>query len=85
MARTGGWTVALCDTEGWPVGALLPDDPFEQRAVSPDGHNRGGPRVERAVGMVVQKPDGTSDTLTPREFEQKYRFANDPDKVRLTD
>ncbi len=84
-ARTDGWTVALCDPEGWPVGVLLPDDPFEQLAIGPDGHYRGGARVEHAVRMVVQKPDGTSETLTPREFEQKYGFKNDPDKVRLTD
>jgi hypothetical protein len=34
---------------------------------------------------VVQKRDGTTETLTPREFEQKYGFKNDPEKVRLTE
>ena len=32
--------------------------------------------------MAVQKADGTTETLTPHEFEQKYGFKNEPDKVR---
>lgn len=35
--------------------------------------------------MVVQKRDCTTETLTPREFEQKYGFKNESDKVRLID
>jgi hypothetical protein len=35
--------------------------------------------------MVVQKRDGTSETLTPAEFAQKYGFTNEPDKVRLSE
>ena len=35
--------------------------------------------------MVVQKRDGSSETLTPFEFARKYGFKNEPDKVRLTD
>ncbi|MBI1913463.1 MAG: hypothetical protein HYS12_01715 [Planctomycetes bacterium] len=31
----------------------------------------------------AQKPYGTSETLTPADFEQKYGFKNDPAKVRL--
>jgi hypothetical protein len=33
----------------------------------------------------MQKRDGTSETLTPAEFEQKSGFKNEPEKVRLTD
>jgi len=33
----------------------------------------------------VQTRDGSSETLTPAEFEQKYGFTNDLDKVRLTE
>jgi hypothetical protein len=29
--------------------------------------------------------DGSSETLTPAEFEQKFCWHNDPAKVRLTD
>ena len=35
--------------------------------------------------MVVRERDGTSETLTIGDFEQKYGFKNDPAKVRLTD
>ena len=31
--------------------------------------------------MVVQKPDGSTETLTPHEFEQKYGFKNDSAQV----
>ena len=34
--------------------------------------------------MVVQKDDGTQEVLEPADFEQKYGFKNEPDKVRLT-
>jgi hypothetical protein len=34
---------------------------------------------------VVQKRDGTTETLTSSEFERKYGFKNEPDKVRLID
>jgi hypothetical protein len=40
-------------------------------------------RVERLIRMVVQKRDGSSETLPPHEFERKYGFKNEPDKVRL--
>ena len=63
----------------------MPREPFEQLAVTADGHYGGSARVERAILMVVQKRDGTSETLTPPEFEQKYGFKNDPARVRLTD
>ena len=33
--------------------------------------------------MVVQKRDGTTETLTPGEFERKYGFKNEPERVRL--
>ncbi len=35
--------------------------------------------------MVVQKADGTTETLPPHEFEQKYGFKREPDKVRSID
>lgn len=85
LARLGGWEIHLCDSDGLPLGVLLPFAPFEQLAVTAAGHFRGNARVERAIRMVVQKRDGTTETLTPREFAQRYPFKNDPDKVRLTD
>jgi hypothetical protein len=48
-----------------------------------DGHHRGNARVERSIRMVVQKDDGTTETLTPSDFDHKYGFNNELDKVRL--
>jgi WD40 repeat protein len=75
--------VHLHDAAGQPLGVLLPFDTFGQLAITADGHYRGNARVEREIRMVVQKRDGTSETLTPGEFEQKYGFKNEPDKVQL--
>jgi hypothetical protein len=75
--------IHLCDGDGHPLGVLMPFDLFGQLAVSADGHYRGNARVERQIRMVVQKRDGTSETLTPAEFEQKYGFKNDPAQLRL--
>jgi len=79
-----GKAVQLDDANGTPLGVLLPFDVFGQLAVTSDGRYRGNARVERAIRMVVQKRDGTSETLTVGEFEQKYGFKNDPATVRLT-
>jgi WD40 repeat protein len=77
--------VHLHDAAGEPLGVLLPFDTLGQLAVTADGHYRGSARVEREIRMVVQKRDGTSETLTPAEFLQRYGFQNEPDKVRLTE
>ncbi len=50
-----------------------------------DGHYTGNSRVERGIVMVVEKDDGTQETLEPADFERKYGFRNDPAKVRLTE
>jgi WD40 repeat protein len=83
--RNGRGEIQLWDDLGCLRGVLLPGEPFQQLAITADGHYRGTPRVERDIRMVVQKRDGTSETLTPAEFEQKYGFKNDPEKIRLTD
>jgi WD40 repeat protein len=85
LACAGRGTIHLYDAGGRPLGVLLPFDLFGQLAVTADGRHRGNARVERQIRMIVQKPDGTSEMLTPTEFEQKYNFKNDPAKVRLTD
>jgi WD40 repeat protein len=77
--------VHLFDAGGRPLGVLLPFDEFGRLAVTADGRYRGNARVERTIRMVVQKSDGTTETLTPRDFEQKYGFKNDPAEVRLID
>lgn len=79
------YDIHLYDENFWPLGILLPGEPFEQLTVTPDGHYQGSNRVERALRVVVQKRDGTTETLTPREFEQKYGFKNEPAQVRRID
>jgi WD40 repeat protein len=83
LARSNGFEIHLCDADGWPLGVLLPGDPFAQLTITADGHYRGTPRVDRQIMMVVQKRDGTSATLTPAEFERQYGWKNEPDKVHL--
>ena len=51
--------------------------------ITPDGHYTGNEQVERGIVMVVQKDDGTQEMLEPADFEQKYGFKNEPDKVHL--
>jgi WD40 repeat protein len=85
LAVGNPFQISLTDDNGLPLGELLPSDPFAYLAVTPDGHYRGSARAERLTRIVVQKRDGSSETLTPSEFEQKYGFKNDPAKVRLTE
>ncbi|HTU21192.1 MAG TPA: WD40 repeat domain-containing protein, partial [Gemmataceae bacterium] len=77
------YKVHLYDENFWPLGILLPGEPFARLAVAADGHYQGNARVERQIRILVQRSDGTTETLTPHEFEQKYNFKNDPAKVRL--
>jgi hypothetical protein len=77
--------IVLCGSDGPPRGVLLPGEPFGRLAVTAGGHYRGAAEVQRLIRIVVQKCDGTSETLAPAEFEQRYGWKNDPWKVRLTD
>jgi WD40 repeat protein/serine/threonine protein kinase len=83
LARNNGRELSLFDSNGFLLGVLLPNDAFQQLTITPEGHYRGTARVEREIRMVVQKRDGSSETLTPAEFESRYGWRNDPAKVRL--
>lgn len=50
--------------------------------ISPDGHFRGLPDVEKELVYVVQT-DAGQETLTPEEFSKRYGWKNDPEKVTL--
>ena len=50
----------------------------------PDGHFRGSPLVERHLVYVAQTDEG-QQVFTPQEFEQRFGWRNDPEKVRLLD
>jgi WD40 repeat protein len=63
---------------------LQPETPNQYFIVSGDGHYRGVPQrvIDHEMVYVVQTERG-QDTLTPAEFEKKYGWKNDPEKVRL--
>jgi WD40 repeat protein len=62
-------------------GVLLPG--IDGLAISADGYYRGKPAAERAIVMVVQKDDGSTEVLEPADFERKYKWKNDPNQVHL--
>jgi len=49
-------------------------------ALSPAGHWRGSPEVEKELVYVVQTDEGQA-MLTPKEFAQEYNWKNDPEQV----
>jgi len=86
IAAGGSQTIQLWDAAtGKSEGVIFPKPHFHGLTIRPDGHYRGDAKVEDAIVMVVQKEDGSTETLPPAEFEQKYGWKNDPAKVRLID
>jgi WD40 repeat protein/serine/threonine protein kinase len=65
---------------GRPCGILLPLR--NGLVVSPDGHFRGSPGVDRDLVYVAQTERG-QETLTPDEFARRYGWKNDSARVRL--
>ena len=53
--------------------------------LTPEGHYRGSPFVERNLVYVVETTAGEQLTLTPTEFATKFGWKNDPTQVRLPD
>jgi WD40 repeat protein len=50
--------------------------------LTPTGHYRASPSIEGDLVYIVQTDLGR-ETLTPAEFEKKYGWKNNPNKVRL--
>jgi WD40 repeat protein len=48
--------------------------------LSPDGHFRGSPGIEKLLCYVVQTEQG-QETLTPDQFAARFGWKNDPTKV----
>jgi WD40 repeat protein len=53
----------------------------QSAVISPQGHWRGSPGVEKELVYVVLTDSGEQVTLTPHEFAKKYVWKNDPEKV----
>jgi WD40 repeat protein/serine/threonine protein kinase len=85
VSRSDPTRVQLWDLE---IGRLkgtyiqLAGDPDQYLAVSADGHYRISAQAWRYMVYVVRTRAG-QETLSPEEFEKKYRWKNEPDKVRL--
>jgi hypothetical protein len=69
---------------GRPAGVLVALSHGLYLAVSPDGHYRGWPEVEKELVYVVETDRG-QETLTPKEFEKRFGWKNDPERVRPLD
>ena len=69
--------------ENRELGVVLGLPREQSIAISPEGHWRGTPRADQFIVYVVKTAKG-QEVLTPKEFEDKYGWKNDPDKVRLT-
>jgi WD40 repeat protein len=52
-------------------------------ALSPEGHYRGSAGVEQQLQVVVQTEKG-QQTLTVEQFEKRYGWKNNPERVRLS-
>lgn len=53
-------------------------------SLTPDGHYRGSPGIEKDLVYVATTDSGEQITLTPAEFAKRFGWKNDPSQVRLT-
>jgi WD40 repeat protein len=79
-------TVRLWEAKiGRSLGVVLGLGKALGLAIGPDGHIHATPRrAEKELVYVVQT-DAGQETLSAEEFEQKFGWKNDPEKVRLID
>lgn len=84
LAGLAGERLYVWDTDtGRPCGVLMLGARNNGLTIAAEGHYTGNEKVERNIVMVVQKDDGTQELLEPAEFEKKYGFSNDRNKVHL--
>jgi hypothetical protein len=89
-SAVGGLPYFLDAATGQQRGLLLGLWDAKGIAINAEGHYCGsragkfsrGRSVEQQIVYVVQTRDG-QQTLTPEEFARKYRWKNDPTRVRL--
>jgi len=66
--------------DGRPLNTLLTLGKGRYAVISPDGHFRGSPGIEKELLYVAQTDEG-QQTLTPAEFAAKHGWKNDPSRV----
>ncbi len=66
------------------LGVLIPELPDSTwAALSSDGHYTGAADLARHIVIVALHKDGRLLTMSPDEFESRFQWKNDPDKVHL--
>ncbi|NQT39349.1 MAG: hypothetical protein HQ581_17765, partial [Planctomycetes bacterium] len=81
-----GHTNTLClvsAEDGKPLGTLVALRDGQGLKIRPDGHWRGTSMAGQYLVYVVQTAAG-QETLSAEEFEEKYGWKNDPEKVSMT-
>jgi hypothetical protein len=61
---------------------LLPLKDQRAAAISTDGHYRGTPGADERLLYLVLNSAG-HELFTPEQFSRRYRWKNDPERVRL--
>ncbi|HVC96797.1 MAG TPA: hypothetical protein VND64_24170, partial [Pirellulales bacterium] len=80
---TPEFSTAIADADTGEVAmTLLAFSQSRSLAVSAEGHFRASPRTDEELVYIVQTDEG-QDTLSPREFDEKYEWKNDPARVGL--
>ena len=81
------WTIdqiRVWDTgSGRLLSLVTPLADSQGLALSPAGHFRGTPGLERELVYVVQT-DAGQDSLTPEQFAARFGWKNERDSVRFT-
>ena len=78
------WLSSTAFKMDFPAGKIVMLGEDRYIALSPDGHFRGSPLLERHLVYVAQT-DAGQQICTPQDFEQRFGWRNDPEKVRLLD
>ena len=79
IAACTAQTIQLWDAAtGKPDGVTFPNPLFHGLTLRPDGHYRGDATVDDQIVMVVQKEDGSTETLPPAEFARKSKWKKEP-------
>ena len=67
---------------GEPLLTIVSLRDGQHLAISPDGHYRSSPGVEKGLIYVAMTDSGEQITVTPEEFSKRYGWKNDPQSVK---
>jgi len=84
VASRGQSAIRIRQTDGQLLRTILSLRDKQYAAISPEGHYRGSPDVEKEFVYVALTGSGEQVTLTPEEFSKRYGWKNDGSKVQST-